>query len=80
MIEFKQIIGRGTRVYEGKDFFTVYDFVKAHYNFADPEWDGEPLEPDNPDDPGSPALGREPPSLEVNTLRVDPPTQREDCH
>jgi type I restriction enzyme R subunit len=50
MIEFKQIIGRGTRVYEGKDFFTVYDFVKAHYNFADPEWDGEPLEPVTPDD------------------------------
>ncbi len=43
MIEFKQIIGRGTRMYEGKDFFTVYDFVKAHHNFADPEWDGEPL-------------------------------------
>jgi type I restriction enzyme, R subunit len=53
MIEFKQIIGRGTRVYEGKDFFTVYDFVKAHYNFADPEWDGEPLEPDTQDDTGS---------------------------
>jgi type I restriction enzyme R subunit len=46
MIEFKQIIGRGTRMYEGKDYFTVYDFVKAHYNFADPEWDGEPIEPD----------------------------------
>ncbi len=46
MIEFKQIIGRGTRVYEGKDFFTVFDFVKAHYNFADPEWDGEPLPAD----------------------------------
>ena len=46
MIEFKQIIGRGTRVFEGKEFFTVYDFVKAHYNFADPEWDGEPLEPE----------------------------------
>jgi len=46
MIEFKQIIGRGTRVYEGKDFFTVYDFVKAHHNFADPEWDGEPLPPE----------------------------------
>ena len=45
MIEFKQIIGRGTRMYDGKDYFTVYDFVKAHYNFADPEWDGEPLEP-----------------------------------
>lgn len=46
MIEFKQIIGRGTRTYEGKDHFTVYDFVKAHYNFADPEWDGEPIEPE----------------------------------
>lgn len=45
MIEFKQIIGRGTRLYEGKEYFTVYDFVKAHYNFADPEWDGEPIEP-----------------------------------
>ena len=43
MIEFKQIIGRGTRLYDGKDYFTVYDFVKAHHNFADPEWDGEPL-------------------------------------
>ena len=47
MIEFKQIIGRGTRVYDGKDYFTVYDFVKAHHNFADPDWDGEPLAPDN---------------------------------
>lgn len=46
MIEFKQIIGRGTRMYDGKDYFTVYDFVKAHYNFADPEWDGDPLEPE----------------------------------
>lgn len=46
MIEFKQIIGRGTRLYDGKDYFTVYDFVKAHYNFADPEWDGEPTEVD----------------------------------
>jgi type I restriction enzyme, R subunit len=42
MIEFKQIIGRGTRMYDGKDYFTVYDFVKAHHNFADPAWDGEP--------------------------------------
>jgi len=47
MIEFKQIIGRGTRMYEGKDFFTVYDFVKAHHNFADPEWDGEPPPPED---------------------------------
>ncbi len=42
MIEFKQIIGRGTRLYDGKDFFTIYDFVGAHKNFNDPEWDGEP--------------------------------------
>lgn len=46
MIEFKQIIGRGTRLYDGKDYFTVYDFVKAHYNFSDPDWDGEPLVPE----------------------------------
>ena len=46
MIEFKQIIGRGTRLYDGKDYFTVHDFVKAHHHFSDPEWDGEPLEPE----------------------------------
>ena len=46
MIEFKQIIGRCTRLYEGKDYFTIYDFVKAHHHFSDPEWDGEPMEPD----------------------------------
>ena len=46
MIEFKQIIGRGTRLYDGKDYFTIYDFVKAHYHFNDPEWDGEPIEPE----------------------------------
>ena len=44
IIEFKQIIGRGTRLYEGKDYFTIYDFVKAHQHFSDPEWDGEPEE------------------------------------
>jgi len=46
MIEFKQIIGRGTRLYEGKDYFTIYDFVQAHHHFNDPEWDGEPVEPE----------------------------------
>ncbi|MDF1690473.1 MAG: DEAD/DEAH box helicase family protein [Cycloclasticus sp.] len=46
MIEFKQIIGRGTRLYDGKDYFTVYDFVKAHYNFADPAWDGDRVDPE----------------------------------
>ncbi|BBL77454.1 EcoAI/FtnUII family type I restriction enzme subunit R [Methylomagnum ishizawai] len=46
MIEFKQIIGRGTRLYDGKGYFTIYDFVKAHHHFNDPEWDGEPMEPE----------------------------------
>jgi type I restriction enzyme R subunit len=46
IIEFKQIIGRGTRLYDGKDYFTIYDFVEAHHHFNDPEWDGEPIEPE----------------------------------
>jgi type I restriction enzyme R subunit len=46
MIEFKQIIGRGTRLHDGKDYFTIHDFVKAHQHFSDPEWDGEPIEPE----------------------------------
>ena len=45
MIEFKQIIGRGTRLFDGKDYFTIYDFVRAYEHFNDPEWDGEPAEP-----------------------------------
>ncbi len=46
MIEFKQIIGRGTRIYDGKDYFTIIDFVKAYEHFNDPEWDGEPMDPE----------------------------------
>lgn len=46
IIEFKQIIGRGTRLYDGKDFFIIHDFVNASHNFYDPEWDGEPVDPD----------------------------------
>ncbi len=46
IIEFKQIIGRGTRLYDGKDYFTIYDFVRAYVHFTDPEWDGEPLQPE----------------------------------
>lgn len=44
MIEFKQIIGRGTRLFDGKEYFTIYDFVDAYHHFSDPEWDGEPIE------------------------------------
>ena len=73
MIEFKQIIGRGTRLYDGKDHFTIYDFVKAHHHFSDPEWDGEPQEPEpselrpRPLSDTGPELGAE----------LDPPPQGE---
>lgn len=60
MIEFKQIIGRGTRLYDGKDYFTIYDFVKAHHHFSDPEWDGEPAPPEEPEPPAYPAAPHEP--------------------
>jgi len=63
MIEFKQIIGRGTRLFDGKHFFTIIDFVNAYHLFNDPEWDGEPIEPDpieprppKPDDPDTPPM------------------------
>lgn len=77
MIEFKQIIGRGTRLYEGKDYFTIYDFVKAHLHFADPEWDGEPVPPE----PGEPGPPRPPKPCEVCGQTpciciIDPPPQR----
>jgi type I restriction enzyme R subunit len=52
MIEFKQIIGRGTRLFDGKDYFTIWDFVGAHRHFQDAEWDGEPLEPELCEDCG----------------------------
>ncbi len=69
MIEFKQIIGRGTRLYDGKDYFTIYDFVKAHQHFSDPEWDGEPIaaEPTGP---------RQPRDAEPEPPVVDPPPPR----
>lgn len=46
MVEFKQIVGRGTRLFDGKAYFTVYDFTKAHLHFQDPEWDGPPEAPE----------------------------------
>jgi type I restriction enzyme R subunit len=62
MIEFKQIIGRGTRLYEGKEYFTIYDFVQAHHHFNDPEWDGEPAPPEEPEPPAYPVEPRQPKS------------------
>jgi type I restriction enzyme R subunit len=68
MIEFKQIIGRGTRLYEGKDYFTIYDFVKAHHHFTDPEWDGEPAPPEA-DETGYDS----PPTGQPGEVREKPP-------
>jgi type I restriction enzyme R subunit len=77
MIEFKQIIGRGTRLFEGKDYFTIYDFVKAHEHFQDDEWDGppdapepkpepRPKSPPRPDDPTpTPEPEPTPPKIKV---------------
>jgi type I restriction enzyme R subunit len=74
IIEFKQIVGRGTRLYDGKDYFTIYDFVKAYQHFNDPEWDGEPAEPEPveprpPKEPGDPSDGP-----------VDPPPPKPPAH
>ncbi|MBC8010520.1 MAG: DEAD/DEAH box helicase family protein [Burkholderiales bacterium] len=81
MIEFKQIIGRGTRLYDGKDYFTIYDFVKAHLKFQDPEWDGEPVEPTSPappigpitppPEPPEPPTGPQPPRSKVRVKLAD---------
>ncbi|MCD6433699.1 MAG: DEAD/DEAH box helicase family protein [Sulfurimonas sp.] len=62
IIEFKQIVGRGTRLFEGKEFFTIYDFVDAYERFLDPEWDGEPIEaePTTPKEPKTPSEPKEP--------------------
>src|SRR5690606_13811403 len=63
MIEVKQIVGRGTRLFDGKEFFTIYDFVDAYKHFSDPERDGEPLEPDPREPkPYPPAEPTEPPT------------------
>lgn len=81
MIEFKQIIGRGTRLYDGKDYFTIYDFVKAHHYFNDPEWDGEPLDPEpapggpkppsGPKKPGEPTDPRPEPTSRIKVQLAD---------
>lgn len=45
MVEFKQIIGRGTRLFDDKYFFTIYDFVGANQRFKDDDWEGDPFCP-----------------------------------
>lgn len=70
MTEFKQIIGRGTRIREaeGKTHFTVMDFRNVTRLFADPDWDG-PIEQD--DDYGKPVTPR---PGGGTTIPGDPPT------
>lgn len=45
MVEFKQIVGRGTRIFDGKDYFTIIDFRGATNKFYDEDWEGEPEAP-----------------------------------
>jgi type I restriction enzyme R subunit len=71
MIEFKQIIGRGTRVYEGKDFFTIVDFNDNVKHFSDPEWDGEALEDIEINEDNTMKTSEEIAELAVNSASVD---------
>lgn len=78
MIEFKQIVGRGTRLFDGKEYFTIYDFVDAYKHFSDPGWDGDPIgdevesEPCGPRGKGikSPILPPEPPVDPKKKLKI----------
>jgi type I restriction enzyme, R subunit len=75
MIEFKQIIGRGTRLYDGKEYFTIFDFVDASSKFEDPEWDGPPI--DNTTEP-KPIIDKIPPGQdddEPNGADDEPPKE-----
>lgn len=75
MIEFKQIIGRGTRLFDGKDYFTIYDFVKAYEHFNDEEWDGEPIDP-VPPTPSPPGPSDPPPPGEPPDDPEEPPPRQ----
>lgn len=80
LTEFKQIIGRGTRLRPdyGKYFFTILDFRKATELFADPDWDGPPLQvyevPDDADDvaPPDPSLDEQPIDEDIDVVLDDP--------
>ena len=83
MIEFKQIIGRGTRLYDDKYYFTIHDFVNASEKFQDPDWDGDPVEPE----PTEPKETREykprsqrPPKPEVIRIKLSEGKERSIQH
>lgn len=73
MTEFKQIIGRGTRLREqdGKTHFVVMDFRNITSMFTDPEWDG-PIEPDEDYKPNGEGGGNKPPKKKEPMDPIDP--------
>jgi type I restriction enzyme R subunit len=73
MIEFKQIIGRGTRLFDGKEYFTIIDFVNAYKLFSDPEWDGDPI------NEICPKCGQDPCVCEGNPPKVCPVCDQSPC-
>jgi type I restriction enzyme R subunit len=72
MTEFKQIIGRGTRINEdyNKFFFTIMDFKRATALFADPDFDGDPVQIYEPGEDDGPVP---PDDTEGGDVIVDPP-------
>lgn len=78
MIEFKQTIGRGTRIHEeaGKLWFTIMDFRKVTELFADPAWDGEPVVVYEPgrDEPVAPPNQTDAEALPSDAQEPPPPT------
>lgn len=78
MTEFKQIIGRGTRIREeeGKVYFTIMDFRKATNLFANPDFDGDPVqiyEPGEDEDPVPPEVPIDEGGEEGAGILTDPP-------
>ena len=71
MVEFKQIVGRGTRIFDGKDYFTIVDFRGATNKFYDKDWDGEPEAPET----GGTGEPPRPPYIKDPTITVDPPVE-----
>lgn len=70
MVEFKQIVGRGTRLYDGKDYFTIVDFYGNDAKFEDPGWDGEPQEVEKKDIEMNVDVEYEPAEVAVGTASL----------
>jgi type I restriction enzyme R subunit len=74
MIEFKQIVGRGTRLFDGKEYFTIIDFVDAYQHFLDPEWDGEPIDNTVEEtEPKEPKTHKEPAGVIIDVEPIEQP-------